>query len=684
MTRSTALTLAIAVYVLAGIPATLWLAGAAFFAFHKTWPENITLSTWPDYWRAYGEATPQRKPLQVSILAAIGAVYVVPGFVLAEVLSGPKRALHGSARFAATAEIRKAGLFAEDGIIVGKSGRQFLVFGGERFVLVAAPTRSGKGVAVVIPNLLNYAGSVVVLDIKLENFNLTSAYRAAHGQTVFLFNPFAEDFRTHRWNPLDAIRRDPNYRVGDILTIGQTLYPSGGDKDAFWNDQARNLFLGLVLMLLETPDSRVTLGEVLRQSSGKGKPLRIHLEDLVDDRNKTDHPFSNECQDALSRFCSTSENTLTSILATFNAPLTMFANPLVEAATSACDFDLSAVRARKISIYIGIQPDKLADAALLINLLFSQLINLNVRTQPKDDPRLTHNCLVVLDEFAALGRINVLAKANAFISGYGLRLLTVVQSIAQLESVYGDKDARTLMTNHGLQILFAPREQRDANTYSEMLGFTTEKVKSQSISRNRGGGSGRSHGSKSETTSEQRRALMLAQELKALPADQAIVVLEATRPIRTQKAYFYSDAAFVDRLKTVSPMLAGIKGRLPSQADFDVAARTDLKVEIEPLDVDLFVAKTERRTRPLEPGEAIEVKQLAIDTAKIPPVDNQQKPSPEAIQNIITAFLGQTQGPVPANPSANRSSKGQTVARRAGKGRGKHLSLDIPPIEETH
>lgn len=683
MTRRQGLMLFILAYLLVGVPAVLWLAGAAFFAYHKVWPETLSVTTWLDYWAAYGESEDQRKPLQACLIIAIGGVYVLPGLALAQIWSGPDRPLHGAARFANASEIARAGLFGEHGIIVGKHADRFLVLGGQQFVLLAAPTRSGKGVSVVIPNLLNFAGSVVVLDVKLENFNLTSAFRAAHGQKVYLFNPYAEDFRTHCWNPLDAIRRDPNYRVGDILSIGQTLYPSGGDKDSFWNDQARNLFLGLVLYLLETPGLKITPGEVLRQSSGQGKPVRVYLEDLIDARNRSGDPLSSECQEALSRFCGTSENTMTSILATFNAPLTMFANPLVDAATSQSDFDLARVRYEKLSIYIGIQPDKLADAALLINLLFSQLINLNVRRQPKDDPAIRHDCLVILDEFAALGRIQVLAKANAFIAGYGLRLLTVVQSVAQLEAVYGEKDARTLMTNHALQILFAPREQRDAAAYSEVLGYMTEKAKSRSLSHNRGGGPG--HSSKSETTSDQRRALMLPQEMRELPRDEAIIVLEGAKPIRARKAYYYAERALIGRLTVLSPYLQSLKTKTPSQSDIDEAARRDLRAPLPKLDVDLFVAKNEHRVRPISPDEAIVVERLAIDVSRIPPVDNQERPSKEAMQAIVSAFLGQvsgTQREMPKLAPEDRVNQASSQKAPPRAKRGRQLTLDIPTVKE--
>ncbi|MFP3182720.1 MAG: type IV secretory system conjugative DNA transfer family protein, partial [Paraburkholderia sp.] len=174
-----------------------------------------------------------------------------------------------------------AGIDSGPPLVVGVWRGRYLRFTGQQFVLLAAPARSGKGVGIVVPNLLSYPDSVVVLDIKQENFNLTAGYRRAHGQDVYLFNPFAEDGRTHRYNPLSAISGGV-FRVGDILAIGYALYPVGGHDD-FWKDQARNLFLGLVLLLcelrdarrrgnLDVPDYPVTMGEVLRQSSGNGMP----------------------------------------------------------------------------------------------------------------------------------------------------------------------------------------------------------------------------------------------------------------------------------------------------------------------------------------------------------------------------------------------------------------------------
>ncbi len=467
-------------------------------------------------------------------------------------------------------------------LVVGIWRGRYLRFYGQQFVLLAAPARSGKGVGIVIPNLLTYPDSVVVLDIKRENYALTSGFRRAHGQDVYLFDPFAEDARTHRYNPLLAIS-DGLFRVGDILAIGYALYPAGGHDD-FWKDQARNLFLGIALLLCEWRDARragkgasipdypVTIGEVLRQSSGNGMPVKSYLQRaLVQHRGL----LSGSCVDALNRFLSNDDKVLASILATFHAPLTIWANPIVDAATSANDFDLRDVRRRQMSIYVGITPDHLSEAALVVNLLFSQLVNLNTKQLPEADPTLRFQCLLLLDEMTAIGKIHIIARAVAYMAGYNLRLLSIVQSIAQLESVYGRADARTFITNHAMQILYAPREQKDANDYSEMLGTFTEQ--SRSVSRPSAMFGGR--GGASESLSEQRRPLLLPQELKELGREKEIIVLENTKPILADKICYWRDAEFASRIVAAPSVPALNLARFTAQVERRLR-------EVQPEDVD--------------------------------------------------------------------------------------------------
>ena len=530
-----------------------------FLLMHKSSPAAVRPLDLIVYWQHYGRERHFRPSLTT---ATVGAHVLMLGVVplLLMHAARPRRKLHGDARFATSAEIARSGLFPSllslhahrprgPAILLGTYRGRFLSLPGQLSVLLSAPTRSGKGVGVVIPNLLNWPDSVVVLDIKGENHELTAGYRAECGQAVYAFRPFDEAARSHRWNPLGAVRTSPLHRVGDLLAIAQVFFPNDGtgtSSEAFFNDQARNLFLGLALFLLETPPLPRTIGELLRQSSGKGVSLKEHLQRLVDRVPPEGPRLSTECLDALQRLLSNSENTLSSIVATFNAPLTLFADPIADAATSADDFRLADVRRRRMSVYVCVPPHRLASARPLLNLFFSQLVSCNTQTLPEQDPSLRHQCLLINDEFTAMGRVGIIVSAAAFLAGYNLRLLTIVQAMSQLDAVYGDKEARTFATNHGLQILFAPREQRDADEYSAMLGHFTESAKSRGTSRSF---SQHGHSSISRNESEQRRALLLPQEIKELGADRLVILHENCKPILAEKIRYHQLERFRHRLR---------------------------------------------------------------------------------------------------------------------------------------
>jgi type IV secretion system protein VirD4 len=492
---------------------------------------------------------PQVRPYAAKIKAAgmlgFGLPALAGGCLVAAALRPPHRALHGDARFARAADLARHRLF-DDGptsLVVGRHNGRLLRLPGQQFAILAAPTRSGKGVGVVVPNLLEYGDSVVVLDIKQENFDLTSGWRAAQGQQVYLFNPFAEDRRTHRWNPLGYVSADPAFRVSDLQAIAAMLYPDTVEENRFWTSQARNAFLAFALYLFDRRDHDLasgfpgaqapTLGAVYRLACGTGGELRPHLQELAA-RNF----LGPAARMAFSTLLSQADETFASVIGSFREPLNAWINPVLDAATSADDFLLTDVRRKRMTIYIGIQPSKLAESRLIVNLFFSQLINLNTRELPSGDPSLAHQCLLLMDEFTSIGRVDIIASAVAYMAGYNLRLLPIVQSMAQLDATYGKELARTLITNHALQIVYAPREQQDANDYSEMLGYTT--VRRQSVTRGR-------EVSRSEVL--ERRALMLPQELKALGPQREIVMYEGlAHPVLCEKIRYYADPYFARRL----------------------------------------------------------------------------------------------------------------------------------------
>ena len=543
------------------LAASVYLAGPLFLLLCKADPRQAGPTSITAYWHWYG-ADPGLRPrlLVATVLPAATLLIGLPTAVIA----GSRRArpLHGDARFATPAEVRRAGLIGAPNasrstskaptlpsILIGRYRGRFLELPGQLSVMLSAPTRAGKGVGVVVPNLLHWRDSVVVLDIKGENYEITAGFRAAHGQAVYAFSPFDAAGCSHRWNPLNQVRTHPLHRVGDLLTIGQVFFPADGNStssEAFFNDQARNLFMGLGLLLLESPELPRTVGEMLRQSSGRGQPLKDHLTALIRQRADGDRPFSSECTDALQRLLSNSDNTLSSIVATFHAPLIIFADAIVDAATSGDDFRLQDLRRRRMSIYVRVPPNRLASARPLLNLFFSQLVHLNTQALPHQDPSLRCQCLLINDEFPALGRVGIIASAAAFLAGYNIRLLTVVQAMSQLDAVYGEKEARSFATNHGLQILFAPREQRDADEYSAMLGHFTQRATSSGRSRSLGH---HAHRSISHNESDQRRALLLPQEFKELGSERIVVIAENTKPILADKIRYHADPVFRERLR---------------------------------------------------------------------------------------------------------------------------------------
>lgn len=633
----------------------LYLAGGLFLLANKTLPVGLSWNTFLHYWAGYHDDPVQR--VRLHIAAAVAVAFAIGGPMLGlATVRAQKRPLHGAARFATSAEIRASGLMGHTGIIVGRTAHRYLMLPGQLFALLAAPTRSGKGVGIVIPNLLHFRDSVVVLDVKQENYDLTSAYRARYGQEVYLLNVFAEDCRTHRWNPLSYISDNPHFRVGDILAIGYILYPQDG-KDTFFNDQARNLFLGLVLYLVETPSLPRTIGEALRQSSGKGRHIKDYLSEVIERRQQSSAPLSEACTGALYRFIANSDNTLASILASFNAPLTIWANPIVDAATSTNDFLLTDVRKKRMTIYLGITPDKLPQAGLILNLFFSQLINLNTKELPAKNPALKYQCLLLMDEFAAMGKIQIIRKAVSYMAAYNLRLLPIIQSMAQLASVYGEHDARTLATNHALSILFPPKEQRDAVEYSETLGYFTEKAISRSTNARSGLGSWSGSASRSESVSDQRRALMLPQELREMGQDKEIVILEHTKPILADKIRFYDDHVFLDRLKEVSPRLNRLDRRigpfhfphLPTKQQLDDAVHSgELAMPVPVLDLDAHLAQVETDARHDSGNAAPKAGARSIDLGVLSQVashdrtrDDSELPSAEEVGRIVDGFFSQ-------------------------------------------
>ena len=299
--------------------------------------------------------------------------------IVSSLFTGQK--LHGEARWARIGEVRKAKRLEDAGILLGRINGKFMRFGGTEHVLLEAPTRAGKGVGVVIPNLLQWPDSVVVLDVKQENWAATAGFRMTNlRQQTLLFNPLDAHGRTCRYNPLAYInRRDQVEVVNELQKISVMLFPLPLQGETFWAESARTAFLGVAAYVAATVDDGddalpFTIGEIYRQFAAGDAQKRFPK--IISQREREGKPLSGACVSALRDWIMASANTFTSTRQSVTAKINLWLNPYVDAATAVSDFDLREFRDKRISLYLGVSPDDLDRVAPIYGLLFQQLIDL--------------------------------------------------------------------------------------------------------------------------------------------------------------------------------------------------------------------------------------------------------------------------------------------------------------------
>lgn len=522
-----------------------------------------------------GNQLPLVSKIKIIGAAAIGIVItLLPIIFLGLVLFGSKKKeeIYGSASFAKPFDIKKAGLlptkkqrsqFKHPAILIGKYLGNFLYFVGQQFVFLAAPTRSGKGVGIVIPNLLNFPDSVVVNDIKFENFKLTAGFRKSQGQEVFLFSPdgyaeteearLAGEVKSHRYNPLYYIRRDPKFRDGDIQKIFSIIFPTKPDDS--WNDLAANFAKGMTSYLLdleacgELSNDEVNIPKLVDLGGEKGGYIGV-MTRAIQAHEDGEISLSSSCLSEFNKFLALHDEGQQSVLLSFYGEMGIYSNPTCKAAMSGNDFNFDDLRRKPISIYVGLSPDGLKTYSKLINLFFSQLIMVNTRVLPEQDKSLIYQLLLVLDEFPALGKVEIVADSIGYTAGYNVRYLLIVQDESQTEDIYGKEKSKNIRKNCMVQLIYPPKEV-DAHTkqISETLGYKTVKSKSSSYSY--------SGGKRSRSVSEKidRRALMLPQEIvdlgkinhKSGVSLKELVIMEKVKPFIADKIIYFDEPAFAAR-----------------------------------------------------------------------------------------------------------------------------------------
>lgn len=457
-----------------------------------------------------------------------------------------KEALHGDAHWASQQEITKAGLRSKDGMLLGEDDNGFLIADGYQHALLFAPTGSGKGVGFVVPNLLYWKQSVFVHDIKLENYELTSGWRESVGQKVFVWNPANPDGFTHCYNPIDWVSKKQGQMVDDVQKIASLLMP----KQDFWVNEARSLFVGVVLYLCAAPDKNQSFGEVVRTM--RSDDVVYNLAVVLDTMGNEIHPVSYM---NLAAFLQKADKERSGVISTMNSTLELWANPLIDTATASSDFDIQQFKKNPTTVYVGLTPDNLKRLQPLMQVFYQQATEFLSRKMP--GPEDVYGVMFMMDEFPTLGKMEQFMSGIAYFRGYKVRLFLIIQDTQQLKGTYEDSGMNSFLSNSTFRITFAANNYETANLISQLCGNKT--VESESASKPKY--LDFNPGSRSLNVSKAQRALLLPQEVIGLPRDDQIILIESQPPIKSKKIKYYAHPLFKKRLMKPIP--------LPQQQPYD-------------------------------------------------------------------------------------------------------------------
>lgn len=443
--------------------------------------------------------------------------------------------IHGEAKWASAKDIKKMGLRSKHGVLLGMYQKKLLVADGYQHILLFAPTGSGKGVGFVIPNLLFWNESVIVHDIKLENYELTSGWRKKHlKQKVYLWNPADPDGISHCYNPMDWISKKPGQMVDDVQKICNFLLP----EQEFWQNEARALLTGIMLYLVcPDVDKPATLGEVVRTL--RNDDVVYNLAVVLDTLGKKIHPVSYM---NIASYLQKPDKERGSVTSTANSSLELWANPLIDTTTATSDFNLHKFKTQPHTAYIGLTPDNISRLKPLMGMFYQQAAAFFTAKMPQ--PHEKFGVLMLMDEFPTLGKMEQFLAGIAYFRGYKVRLFLIIQDTEQLKGIYEESGMNSFLSNSTFRITFSANNMETANLISQLLGNKT----ATQLSYNKPKYLDLNPGSRSLHVSDVQRALLLPQEVIQLPREDQIVLIESQPPIRCKKIFYFKDKFFQSRL----------------------------------------------------------------------------------------------------------------------------------------
>lgn len=451
---------------------------------------------------------------------------------------------HGSARWASKLEIKKAGLFDDDGVVLGltKEGDEYLRHNGPEHICVFAPTRSGKGVGLVVPTLLTWKESVVCFDPKGENWRITSGFRSKFGQSIY-FDPTS--LLSAKFNPLFEVRKG-ECETKDVQNIADILVDPEGvnQRRDHWDRTAHSLLMAAILHVLYAEKDK-TLSGVANFLADPKRSFLVTLDVMMKTKHlgEIPHPIvASVGREILNK----AENERSGVLSTAMSYLGLYRDPIIAKATSACDFRIADIMngAHPLSLYLVVPPSDMSRTKPLIRLMLNQIGRMLTEKLEVEGPQKPkYRLLFLLDEFPALGRLDFFESALAYIAGYGIKALLITQSLNQIEKTYGANNS--ILDNCHIRIAFASNDDKTAKRISDLLGIQTAEKQQKSFSGDRG-----SPFLEKSSISHQEfsRPLLTPSEVNQLPQNREIIFVAGTPPILATKLLYYEDTNFTARL----------------------------------------------------------------------------------------------------------------------------------------
>ncbi|QDH33883.1 conjugal transfer protein TraG [Porphyrobacter sp. YT40] len=546
--------------------------GSAWFtlAGHQVYPPWSIFWWWFSY-EAYAPGIFETGGM-IAASGGLVSVVVAIGMSVWRAREAKNSATYGSARWAGRSEIARAGLLGGKGVIIGRRHNLYLRHDGPEHVLCFAPTRSGKGVGLVVPTLLTWPHSAIVHDIKGENWGLTAGFRARFGR-VLRFDPTSK--ASAAYNPLLEVRRGAG-EVRDVQNIADVLVdPEGSlERRNHWEKTSHSLLVGAILHVLYAEADK-SLAGVAAFLSDPARSIEATLAAMMRTSHLGDHGVHPVVASAARELLNKSENERSGVLSTAMSFLGLYRDPVIAAVTRQCDWRIAdLVNPRQpVTLYLVVPPSDISRTKPLIRLILNQLGRRLTEDLAEGSDR--QRLLLMLDEFPALGRLDFFESALAFMAGYGIKAFLIAQSLNQIEKAYGPNNA--ILDNCHVRVCFATNDERTAKRISDSLGTATELRAMKNYAGHRlSPWLGHLMVSRTETA----RALLTQGEIMQLPETDEIVMLAGAHPIRAKKARYYADPRLKER---VLPPPATAKAKdIPAEGDWKRQPVSATKPEADP------------------------------------------------------------------------------------------------------